>query len=72
MYHCHMRLYFLGREERLFELFREMPPLTAFTHEFFESQELDPSLAAKADVIWADLRGMEAAEAARVDRKSVV
>ena len=66
MYHCHMRLYFLGREERLFELFREMPPLTAFTHEFFESQELDPSLAAKADVIWADLRGMEAAEAARV------
>ena len=66
MYHCHMRFYFFGQEKKLFELFRAMPPLTAFTHEFFESRELNPALAAKADAIWADLRGVEAAQAARV------
>lgn len=66
MYHCHMRFYFIGREEKFFELFRVMPPLEAFTHEFYESREPEISLAARADVILADLRGMEAAEAARI------
>ena len=66
MYHCHLRFYFVGQDENLFELFRAMPPLEAFTHEYFESREPEGSLAAKADVIMADLRGMKAAWAARV------
>ena len=64
MYHCHAQFYLIGHDQKLLDLFRAMPPLDAFTHTFFESLEPEASLAAKADVILADLRDMEAVEAA--------
>ncbi len=64
MYHCQIQFYFTGHDRKLSALFRAMPPLDAFTHEFFESPEPKASLAAKADVIFADLREMAAAKAA--------
>ena len=66
MYHCHMRFYLIGQDETLFALLRAMPPLEAFTHEFFESREPEASPAAKADVILADLRDTGVAEAVRM------
>jgi len=50
----------MGRQGRVFEIIKEMPPLDHFTHEFFESDKPESLLAAKADVILADLHGMDA------------
>ena len=56
MYHCCVHFYLLGDRSEIFEIIKEMPPLEHFTHEFWESGEVDEALAAKANVILADLR----------------
>ncbi|MCM1057798.1 MAG: response regulator [Firmicutes bacterium] len=63
MYHCHVRFYIAGRQSLLSDTISKMPPLEAFIHEFTESDDLEEALAAKADVILADLRGADAAKA---------
>lgn len=59
MYHCCVHFYLLGDRSEIFEIIKEMPPLEHFTHEFWESGEVDEALAAKANVILADLRDSE-------------
>ncbi len=66
MYHCHLRLYCVGRRQELFAPLREASPPEHFTHTFLESEEPDASLAAQAGVIFADLDGMDAAKALQV------
>ena len=61
MYHCHLRIYFIGCRQELFAPLRETAPLDRFTHTFMESGEPDPALAAQAEVIFADLTGLDAA-----------
>ena len=61
MYHCRIQLYLVGCQQELFQPLREAPPLERFTHAFSESAGPDPALAARADVIFADLTGMDAA-----------
>lgn len=63
MYHCHVCIYFAGNQSQLSETVRSMAPLEAFVHEFLESTEPQESLAHKADVIFADLCGMDAVKA---------
>ena len=65
MYHCHAQLYFIGGEEALFAPLRAMPPLEYFTHSFQESREPAEEPAAGADLILADLRSLDAAQAVR-------
>ena len=65
MYHCHIRFYCTGMGYELAELLKEMPPLEAFTHEFRESEKPEKGLTAKADVIFADLRGADALKTVR-------
>lgn len=62
MYHCRVLFYFIGEKNRLFELMKNMSPLKSFTHEFCESSGFEKSLAAKADVIFADLRSGDASK----------
>ncbi len=73
MYHCHVHFYLLGGQSRTFEIVKKMPPLEHFTHEYMESSILEEALAAKADVILADLQMLDAKEAVqkilRVKRK---
>ncbi|MDE7297453.1 MAG: response regulator [Lachnospiraceae bacterium] len=66
MYHCCIHFYFIGEESHLFETMKEMPPLEHFTHEFFESTVPSAASAADADVIFAALSGMDAAETVRM------
>ncbi len=66
MYHCHIHFYLAGRQKRLFEIIKEMPPLEHFTHGFIESDTPQEALAARADVILADLRGIDVKEALRI------
>ena len=65
MYHCHLHIYCLSRQE-LFEPLRAVPPLEHFTHEFTRSGSPDPALAAQADVVLADLRELDGPEAVRL------
>ena len=65
MYHCHLRLYCVGRRQELFGPLKETAPLEPFTHTFLESEEPDPALAAQAGVVFADLTGLDAAGAVR-------
>lgn len=66
MYHCHVNFYLVGEQGGLFEIIKKMPPIEEyFTHEYLESKEIDESLAAKADVIFADLRALDAEDAVR-------
>ncbi|WP_325199939.1 hybrid sensor histidine kinase/response regulator [Oscillibacter sp.] len=65
MYHCHLRLYCVGRRQELFTPLKEAAPQEPFTHTFLESGEPDPALAAQADVIFADLTGLDAAGTVR-------
>ena len=55
MYHCHIRFYLAGNSCKAFEVIKEMPPLSYFTHEFLESSCPESALAQEADVILADL-----------------
>ncbi|MCI8513348.1 MAG: response regulator [Lachnospiraceae bacterium] len=66
MYHCKIRSYFVGHRSGTWEVLKEMPPLACFTHEFIESAEPEEALAARADVILADLREMDEKEALRI------
>ncbi len=59
MYHCHINIYLTGGSCRTFELIREMTPLEHFTHEFFESKKPEGTEAARADVILANMEGMD-------------
>lgn len=56
MYHCHVHFYLLGRQCRMFEIIKEMSPMESFTHEYVESEQVEETLAAKADVILACLQ----------------
>ncbi|MDE6641930.1 MAG: response regulator [Acetatifactor sp.] len=60
MYHCHLSIYLTGSQSQMYESLKNMIPLDAFVHEFTESEEPQETLAAKADVIFADLQGMDA------------
>ena len=59
MYRCYLSFYLLGYEQGSFHVIKEMPPLEHFTHTFVESTRPDPAMARTADVILADLRGMD-------------
>ena len=59
MYHCHIHFYLVGKALSIFEIIKEMKPLAYFTHTFWESEEPDPALAEKADVILADLQAVK-------------
>ena len=65
MYHCFIHFYLvgLGREES--EALTEMPAFEHFVHMFTESTQPDLSLAARADVILADLRKLDDPSAVR-------
>lgn len=66
MYHCHIHFYLTGYQHRLFETIKGMSPLENFTHEFLESDEPEGELAAKADVILADLQGMDVKQTVQI------
>ena len=66
MYHCHIHFYLAGRQKRLFEYIKGMPPLEHFTHSFIESDTPQEALAARADVILADLHSIDAKDALRI------
>ena len=63
MYQCHLHIYLTGHQKGIFEAIKEITPLEHFTHEFSESEEPASALAADADVILADLEGMNVKEA---------
>jgi len=61
MYSCNITFYCIGRHPDIFDPLRDMPPLEPYTHGFIDSEVPDTALAAHADVILADLRGLDAA-----------
>lgn len=65
MYHCYVRLYFVGSQRWIPERLNEISPLEYFTHEFIASDTVEQSLTEQADVIIADLCGQDAAETVR-------
>jgi len=63
MYHCHIRFYLSGHSNKVFEIMKGTDPLENFTHEFSESEEPAEGLAAEANVIIANLQGMDVPKA---------
>ena len=63
MYQCHIQFYLMGQGRDLFDLIRRTPPLDRFSHAFSESARPDAALCAGADVIIADLRGLDGPKA---------
>lgn len=59
MYHCRLQIYLTGRQRDILEVIREMPPLERFSHDYLESDEPEAAPAAQADLILADLRGLD-------------
>ena len=55
MYHCHLQIYLTGGPCSTFERIKEINPLEYFTHNFTESDEEKDGLAARADIIVANL-----------------
>ncbi len=62
MYHCQIHFYLSGVTCRAFDLIKEITPYKNFTHQYTWSKSLEPSAAAAADVILANLEGLEADE----------
>ncbi len=65
MYHCHSIIYCVGPRRKCFDALRTAPPLEAFTYTFTESAAPEQALAERADMIFADLRGTDAAQTAQ-------
>lgn len=59
MYTCCLQIYISGRPNHTFDVIKKMPSLVNFTHIFSESDEAEADLAAKADLIIADLSDAE-------------
>ena len=66
MYHCHIHFYLAGCPCNTFEILREISPFKNFTHEFSEEESPNAELAARADVIIANLQEGDSKEAVRV------
>ncbi len=64
MYHCHIHFYLVGHDYGMWEAVRDITPLDHFTHTFFESSEPQADKTAAADVILANLEGMDACKTA--------
>ncbi len=62
MYHCHMRIYFVGRRCREFEIMRKMPPLEFFTHECRESEKPENKLMDGVDAVFVSLQEADTGE----------
>ena len=62
MYHCQIHFYLSGGQCRAFDLIKEITPYENFTHQCTQSDTPDPSKAAGADVIVANVQGMDAKE----------
>ncbi len=59
MYHCRLQIYLTGRQRDVLGVIREMPPLERFSCGYLESDEPEATPAAQADLILADLRGLD-------------
>lgn len=59
MYHCYTHFYFTGQKSDIFHVFREIPPLEHFVHEFSESTEPVDTLTAGADILIANLQNSD-------------
>ena len=66
MYHCHIHFYLAGCPCNTFDILREISPFKNFTHEFSEEESPNAELAARADVIIANLQEGDGKEAVRV------
>ena len=55
MYTCCLQIYIIGHPSHTLDIVKKMPALVNFTHIFSESDEPEAALAAKADLIIADL-----------------
>ncbi|MDE7218972.1 MAG: response regulator [Oscillospiraceae bacterium] len=66
MYHCMLQFYFTGHSSAWWETARSIPPMEHFTHAFSESREPQARLAGEADVVLANLQGMDPAAALRL------
>lgn len=59
MYHCHICFYLLGNQAGFFDFVKKAEPFPGFEHEFLEGNEPEQNLIDRADVIFADLQGMD-------------
>lgn len=59
MYHCHLHICLAGRSCPVFDLLKALPALPNFTHAFQEDTLPSPDAAARADVIFLNLEGLE-------------
>ena len=62
MYHCCVHFYLIGdmnHKDDLFGTIKKMSPLEHFSHQFCEGSIPDADMAAEADAIFVDLRGMD-------------
>ena len=59
MYTCCLKIYLAGHPSHALDVIKKMPSLERFTHIFSESEEPEAPLAAKANVIIADLSNMD-------------
>ena len=59
MNRCRLDFYCVGCHPEVFEPIKAMPALTPFSHAITVSGQFDPAAVAAADVVLADLRGMD-------------
>ena len=64
MYHCQIHFYFAGVPCSAFDIIKTITPYENFTHQYAQSEGICLKDAAEADVIVANLEGMEADSAA--------
>nr|WP_297864242.1 response regulator [uncultured Acetatifactor sp.] len=65
MYHCHVHFYFTGQNCRVFEIIKESSRPENFTYTFAADEVPEKNAASEADVIVANLQGMDAVKTIR-------
>lgn len=59
MYHCQTKIYLIGQQGQIFmPLLKAIPPLTGFSHDFWQTDLPDNSLISQANLILADWQSL--------------
>ena len=66
MYHCNVCVYFVGEGRELFDVVKKAEPLKHFAHDFVTSPEPSELLIKRADVILANLQGVDVEATLRI------
>lgn len=69
MYHCCLKIYFIGIEKTIKEVIQSISPMEHFSHEFLESEKAEKELLSWADIVLMASHHVSIEEAVQISKQ---